>query len=439
MTRFPVPSLRRSHRGGHRHRDRCSRAASAVRAGHPGDAAQAQSRRLADVQPHLRRAAVQPAEADQPAERRPAEGSVQEGAGQRPAREHPDRLPRRDVSAAARRRACRRSTPPPARSSGSTGGRAAPRAPRRIAIYEDMVYYTSPDGFIVALDARTGEVRWETKTTRRHDGRRRSSSRARSSPAARARRAATTATSPRTTRRRASELWRFYTAAGSNEPGGDTWGGAPDATRRRPRGDCPAATTRCKRLVYWGVANPTPNTRANRHGGQLRRAIGLHGADRSLQQLDHRAEPRHRQAGVVLPAPARRRLGRGLPARAHADCARRCSPDPKFVKWINPDVKKGEPRDIALMVGEGGGIFALDRGTGQFLWASPFPFDTPNFLISNIDGKTGRVDHQQGRDVHRPAGSQGDLLLEHAQLLAHGLSSRASTRCSCPTSRTAST
>ena len=28
-----------------------------------------------------------------------------------------------------------------------------------------MVYYTSPDGFIVALDARTGEVRWETKST----------------------------------------------------------------------------------------------------------------------------------------------------------------------------------------------------------------------------------------------------------------------------------
>ena len=63
-------------------------------------------------------------------------------------------------------------------------------------------------------------------------------------------------------------------------------------------------------------------------------------------------------------------------------------------------MKKGEPRDVAMMVGEGGGIFALDRGTGQFLWATPFPFDTPNFLISNIDGKTGRVTHQQGRHVH---------------------------------------
>jgi alcohol dehydrogenase (cytochrome c) len=67
------------------------------------------------------------------------------------------------------------------------------------------------------------------------------------------------------------------------------------------------------------------------------------------------------------------------------------SPDPKFVKWINPDVKRGEQRDVSVMVGEGGGIFVIDRGTGQFLWAHPFPFDTPDFLISNVDGKTGRV------------------------------------------------
>ena len=61
------------------------------------------------------------------------------------------------------------------------------------------------------------------------------------------------------------------------------------------------------------------------------------------------------------------------------------------MKWINPDVRRGEQRDVAVMVGEGGGIFALDRRTGQFLWANPFPYDAPNFLISNIDGKTGKV------------------------------------------------
>src|SRR5262245_58542171 len=30
-----------------------------------------------------------------------------------------------------------------------------------LAIYEDMVYFTTPDGGLVALDARDGRVRWE--------------------------------------------------------------------------------------------------------------------------------------------------------------------------------------------------------------------------------------------------------------------------------------
>ena len=34
-------------------------------------------------------------------------------------------------------------------------------------------------------------------------------------------------------------------------------------------------------------------------------------------------------------------------------------------------------------------MWALDRGNGQFLWATPFPYDTKNFIISNIDVKTG--------------------------------------------------
>jgi alcohol dehydrogenase (cytochrome c) len=69
----------------------------------------------------------------------------------------------------------------------------------------------------------------------------------------------------------------------------------------------------------------------------------------------------------------------------------RFNPDPKFVKWINPDIPRGQERDVAVMIGEGGGIFELDRGTGQFLWATPFPYDDPHFVISDIDVKTGKT------------------------------------------------
>ena len=40
-----------------------------------------------------------------------------------------------------------------------------PRAARskNLGIYEDMIYFGAPDGFLVAIDAQTGKLRWETK------------------------------------------------------------------------------------------------------------------------------------------------------------------------------------------------------------------------------------------------------------------------------------
>jgi alcohol dehydrogenase (cytochrome c) len=260
---------------------------------------------------------------------------------------------------------------------------------KTIAIYEDMVYYPSPDGFIVALDARTGQVRWETKTTggmvsgaiviegKVLLGR---------TCAPRRENCYVSAHDAKT----GVEAWRFYTAAASNEPGGNTWGGAPDETRVASTWGLPGGYDPVRRLVYWGVANPTPNTRADRHGGNSAAIPTSSPAD----LYSNSTIALHIDTGALawyyqhLPGddwdedyPHERTLTRTA-----------VRPDPKFVKWINPDVRPGEVRDISASVGEGGGIWALDRVTGQFLWASPFPFDTPNFLIANIDGKTGRVD-----------------------------------------------
>ena len=260
---------------------------------------------------------------------------------------------------------------------------------KTLAIYEDMIYYPSPDGFIVALDARTGEVRWETKTTGGMTagavviegkvllGR---------TCAPRRENCYVSAHDAKT----GVEAWRFYTAAASNEPGGDTWGGAPDETRVASTWGLPGGYDPVRRLVYWGVANPTPNTRADRHGGNSAAIPTTSPAD----LYSNSTIALHIDTGKLawyyqhLPGddwdedyPHERTLTRTA-----------VRPNPKFVKWINPDVRPGEMRDVAVNVGEGGGVWALDRVTGQFLWANPFPFDTPNFLISNIDGKTGRVE-----------------------------------------------
>ena len=260
---------------------------------------------------------------------------------------------------------------------------------KTIAIYDDMVYYTSPDGFVVALDARTGEVRWQTQTGggmvsgaivvegKVISGR---------SCAPRRENCYIVAHDAKT----GQELWRFYTAAGSNEPGGETWEGAPDPTRAASTWGLPGGFDPGRRLLYWGIANPTPNTRAERHGGKYDNDVPI---SSPVDLYSNSTVALNPDTGKLvwyyqhLPGddwdedyPHERTLFRTA-----------VSPDPKFVKWINPDVKKGEQRYVAMMVGEGGGVFLLDRVTGQFLWASPFPFDAPNFLIANIDGKTGKV------------------------------------------------
>ncbi len=267
------------------------------------------------------------------------------------------------------------------RPSGATRSKA-------IAIYEDMIFNTTPDGFITAIDARTGQLRWETKSSGRLTA---------GAIVVEGKVLTGRACAPRREdcylaahdAKTGKEVWRFYTAAASNEPGGDTWGGAPDETRAASTWALPGGYDPVRRLIYWGVANPTPNTRADRHGGNTNAIPTESPADlysNSTIALDPDTG-KLRWYYQHLPGddwdedyPNERTLLRTT-----------FNPDPKFVKWINPDVKRGEQRDVSVMVGEGGGIFVIDRSNGQFLWGHPFPFDTPDFLISNIDGRTGRV------------------------------------------------
>src|SRR5690606_19113430 len=140
------------------------------------------------------------------------------------------------------------------------------------AIYDDMIYYTAPGARnqpapVIALDARTGEVRWETPVTgETHtsgaivaDGKvisGRTCNSAREDCYIVAHDAAT-----------GEEVWRFYTAPGEGEPGDESWGGTPASERRASTWGLPGTYDPVRRLIFWGISNPMPNTRAERHGG----------------------------------------------------------------------------------------------------------------------------------------------------------------------------
>ncbi len=258
---------------------------------------------------------------------------------------------------------------------------------KTLAIYHDLVYYAAPDGFIVALDAATGKVRWESKT----DGG------MTSGPVVIEGKVLTGRTCARSRKNcyisahdalTGKEAWRFYTAAGDDDPGGASWGGEEEDKRFASTWGLPGNYDPLLRLIYWGVANPTPNTRTERHG--------------RFDAVPFTAPVDLYSNSTIALHPDTGKLAwyyQHLPGDdwdedyTHERTLFRVAvrPDPKLVKWINPDIRRGEQRDVAAMVGEGGGVFLIDRRTGQFLWANPFPFDAPNFLISNVDGKTGKV------------------------------------------------
>jgi alcohol dehydrogenase (cytochrome c) len=272
---------------------------------------------------------------------------------------------------------------------------------KNLAIFEDMIYYSAPDSYVVALDARTGALRWETKQdSRSHtsgpivvEGKIISGGGGANSR----NNCYISALDART----GKEIWRFYTTAGKDDPEGDaSWAGTPEASRVATTWALPGSYDPVRRLIYWGIANPIPNTRMDRHGGNAF-AIPLTAPADLYSNSTVALNP---DTGKLV------WYYQHLPGddwdedinEERTLIRTSVNPDPRFVKWINPDIPRGQMRDISVNVGEGGGIWALDRATGQFLWATPFPYDTPDFILSGIDVKTGKATINKDRIMTKP-------------------------------------
>src|SRR5262244_2305213 len=265
-----------------------------------------------------------------------------------------------------------------------------PRAARNksLGIYEDMIFFAAPDGFLLALDAASGKLRWETKVDEGGqtaggilvaDGK-----------------VITNRTCIQDVRskcfiaahdaRTGNEVWRFYTTAAAGEPGGDTWADMPTELRAASPWGLPGSYDAKRKLIYWGVANPDPYTRLKRHGRHdavpftapvnlySNSTLALDVATGKLawyyQELpgdDWDAD--HNQERILIKT--------------------RVSPDPKHVKWIGTAIPLNDEGEREVIVTVGGGMFVIDRETGRFLWANPFPYDDPNINMGDIDLKYG--------------------------------------------------
>ena len=259
---------------------------------------------------------------------------------------------------------------------------------KTLAIAGDVVVWTAPDSYVVGLDAQTGALRWETQA----DARGHTSGPIIVNGAAISggacfgnRDNCYLAAHDVST---GQELWRFYTTPAPGEPNDASWNGAELNNRQASTWGFPGSYDPVRGLVYWGIANPMPDQRRNRHGdpdGTSRSSpadlysnstVALDPATGALQWYfqhlpgdDWDLDATHERTLVTT----------------------QVAPDPRFVKWINPNLSAGETRDIAVTLTEGGGLFALDRNNGEFLWGTPFPFDVPEFAIAAIEPATGVV------------------------------------------------
>jgi alcohol dehydrogenase (cytochrome c) len=282
---------------------------------------------------------------------------------------------------------------------------AAGARAKTLAIFGDILAYTAPDGYIVGLDAKTGAVRWETYVGRgsHTSGAFMVEGKIISGRSCQLAEDCFIAAHDALT---GKELWRFHQVPAPQDPAAKTWGDADMSKVTTSTWGLPGSYDPARRTLYWGTANPGPYMRIERNrGGAAATSMTAPSALYSNSTLA--LDP---DTGTL------KWYYQHLPGddfdtdytHERTLVTSVFEPDPAAVKWINPLVPRGERRDMAIMVGEGGGIFALDRGTGQFLWAAPFPYDVPNFVIKDIDVRTGatRINFDL---VHKKMGDRSTL------------------------------
>jgi len=261
---------------------------------------------------------------------------------------------------------------------------------KNLGIFGDMIFFAAPDGFLIALDAKTGKLRWESKLDNGGqtaggmlvaDGKiitnRTCEQNEREYCFIAANEAAT-----------GKLLWKFYVTAAPGEPGGDTWADMPVEQRAAGPWGLPGSYDPKRKVLYWGVANPNAYTRLLRHGSADAVPLGAPADLYSNSTLALDIE-----TGKLiwyyqeLPGDDWDADHNHERILAHT----RLDLDPKSAKWVNPALKAGEERDVIVTVAEGGGMFVLDQADGHFLYARPFPYDDPNINMNKIDVKTGQT------------------------------------------------
>jgi len=260
-----------------------------------------------------------------------------------------------------------------------------PSINRNLAIFADKIIDTSQDDFLFALDAVTGKLAWETRIV---DYREAPAQETAGPLIANGKIFSTrgcefkfspdgcviTAHDAAT----GKELWRTRTIPRPGEPGDETWGGIPDAKRRHVGAWMVPSYDAELNMLYVGTSVTSPAPKFLLAGND--KTYLYHNSTLALNADTGKIVwyYQHIVDHWDFDHPFERLL---------VDTA--VSPDPSQVAWINPRLRPGERRKVITGIpGKTGIVYTLDRQTGEFLWARPTVMQN---VVSKIDPATGAV------------------------------------------------
>ena len=255
---------------------------------------------------------------------------------------------------------------------------------RTLAIYDNLIIFTSNDDYIVALDALTGKQVWQTMIldyrklpAQQSNGPIIADGKAISGRGCFPRSGPTACVITAHDAKTGKEVWRFFNI---QKPGGenDTWGNIPYSGRWHVGAWMMASYDPELHLVYMGTSSTAPGPKFLLAGND--KQYLYHDSTLALNPDNGKLVwyYQHLVDHWDLDHPFERYL-----------VDTQVAPDPSEVTWINPRIKPGETYKVVTGIpGKTGIVYTLDRVTGEFLWARPTVKQT---VVANIDGATGKV------------------------------------------------
>jgi PQQ-dependent dehydrogenase (methanol/ethanol family) len=256
---------------------------------------------------------------------------------------------------------------------------------RNVAIYDDLIIYTTNDAHILALDVRTGAIRWDTRILdyRTHPSFHSSGpvvinglaiSGRNCEPPAGPEACFIAAHDAKT----GSEVWRLNLIQAPTGDDSDTWGGIPWEQRWHVGAWMVPSYDPDLDLIYMGTSVTAPAPKFLLAGDD--REYLYHNSTLAIHPTNGQLawHYQHLVDHWDLDHPFERLL-----------VNTRVAPNPDAVPWINPGIDPNkEYRVITGIPGKTGVVYTLDRETGEFLWARPTVYQN---VLQEIDGATGKA------------------------------------------------